>query len=169
MLVHEIGHCLGLRHADWDNTGEPVAANDPDGTYGGANYIPGTPNYDPNSVMNYDIGILGRSWTGFSQYDLVALRYLYPLETNTVFENYIVGSRTIHQSSQRTHTAGAFYYDNQQWRLADANGNVIFNFGDNYQVLEWDLILSPGSYQLQCRVINQEAPGVWYTMPLTVQ
>ncbi|WP_337964764.1 M57 family metalloprotease [uncultured Flavobacterium sp.] len=67
-MVHELGHCIGLRHTNWDIRGEGVGP--------GANLIPNTPSQDPNSVMNG--GTANSSWNGFSVYDLVAIRYLYP-------------------------------------------------------------------------------------------
>lgn len=70
-LVHELGHCIGLRHTNWD---DPNRYEGP-GSYG-ANVIPNTPAQDPNSVMNG--GTANYSWNGFSVYDLVAIRYLYP-------------------------------------------------------------------------------------------
>ncbi|MBX6330229.1 MAG: hypothetical protein IRY91_00130 [Gemmatimonadaceae bacterium] len=67
-MVHEIGHTLGYRHTNWQGN-EPVSAY-------GANLIPGTPSTDPASVMNG--GTAGVSWAGFSTYDNVATRTLYP-------------------------------------------------------------------------------------------
>lgn len=78
IIMHEIGHCLGLRHTDWatrqscgsGSSGE--SANPP-----GAIHIPGTPTgYDASSLM---LACFNSNSTGsFDQYDKVALEYLYP-------------------------------------------------------------------------------------------
>jgi len=57
-MVHEMGHNIGFLHT-----------NQTDGTL-----IPGTPDSDPNSVMNSFV----LPWNGFTFYDQVALRQLYP-------------------------------------------------------------------------------------------
>lgn len=75
LFTHELGHCFGLRHTDWNTrqscgqSGEPVGSD-------GAIHIPGTPlaSQDASSIMNscfpYNEG-------EFGQYDRVALEYLY--------------------------------------------------------------------------------------------
>jgi hypothetical protein len=57
-LTHELGHNIGLTHTD--------------GAYG--NLIPGTPEVDPNSVMNSFI----LPWQAFTSYDVIAVNTLYP-------------------------------------------------------------------------------------------
>jgi hypothetical protein len=73
VLVHEIGHTIGYRHSNWDDLNEENYAEHY--TYG-ANQIPGTPYNDANSVMTGGVG--SRTWNGFSSYDQVGNRYLYP-------------------------------------------------------------------------------------------
>ncbi|MEQ8470201.1 MAG: M57 family metalloprotease [Marinoscillum sp.] len=72
-MVHELGHCLALRHTNWRSvdfnpTGDPAVD------------IPGTPtaggNPDPGSVMNGGTAL--NSWAGFTNFDLIAVRTLYP-------------------------------------------------------------------------------------------
>lgn len=71
-MVHELGHCIGLRHTNW----EPEGLYDQNGNLIGANYIPNTPSQDPNSVMNSGTAL--NSWNGFSNYDVTAVNFLYP-------------------------------------------------------------------------------------------
>jgi hypothetical protein len=64
LLVHELGHCIGLRHTNWQPRGEVYAHT-----------IAWTPFSDPGSVMNG--GSCGTSWSGFSSNDHAAIRTLY--------------------------------------------------------------------------------------------
>lgn len=71
-IVHEIGHCMGFRHTNLYYNGEGA------GQVGG-NIIEGTPLRDPNSVMNSGSEPnRQRPWEGFSQYDEIGFRNLYP-------------------------------------------------------------------------------------------
>ncbi|MBG6130974.1 hypothetical protein IWQ47_002444 [Aquimarina sp. EL_43] len=77
LLAHEIGHCIGFRHTDWD-TRKTCGENSNEGVSNvGLVYIPGTagPGGDPNSIMNacYPANTDGE----WSNLDRVALNYLY--------------------------------------------------------------------------------------------
>lgn len=65
-LVHEIGHCIGLRHSNWQSMGESQT---------GASLISGTPNSDSQSVMNGGTAL--NTWNGFSIYDEIAVQQMY--------------------------------------------------------------------------------------------
>lgn len=78
ILKHEFGHCLGLRHSDCIITGE----NDDNGI--GATLIDGTPQEDPDSYMNSGDNNTGN---GYSSYDLIALKTLWPYEYKVSFKN----------------------------------------------------------------------------------
>ncbi len=68
-MVHELGHCIGLRHTNWNYLGESTGI-------GIANTPNSGDNPDPSSVMNG--GTAENSWSGFSYYDQVAMDTLYP-------------------------------------------------------------------------------------------
>jgi len=79
-IVHELGHCIGFRHTNWQALGEGSGS---EGLYN----IPGTPsgyNPDPNSVMNGGTAL--NSWNGFSAYDIVAAQYLFGKGRRVVLE-----------------------------------------------------------------------------------
>jgi hypothetical protein len=57
-LTHELGHSIGFTHTD--------------GTYG--SLVPGTPDTDPNSVMNSIV----LPWNGYTAYDITAVNTIYP-------------------------------------------------------------------------------------------
>lgn len=75
LFTHELGHCFGLRHTDWDtrqSCGETGEAANPLG----AIQIPGTPgpSQDPGSIMN---ACFPFNEGEFGQFDRVALEFLY--------------------------------------------------------------------------------------------
>lgn len=65
LLIHELGHNIGLRHTDWSSAGESTAV-----------HIDATPNSDANSVMNS--GTCGYSFSALSSMDERAIQVLYP-------------------------------------------------------------------------------------------
>ena len=96
-MVHELGHCLGLRHTNWSGLGESNGIG-----------IPGTPNTgsnpDPNSVMNGGTAL--NSWIGFSNYDKIAIQNLYPgLKVN------VSGPSCLPSFGSATWTASGVYGD----------------------------------------------------------
>lgn len=103
-IVHELGHCIGLRHTNWMGL-------ESDGIG-----IPGTPNNvvnpDPNSVMNGGTALY--SWNGFTNYDLIAIEYMYKPYMN------ISGPYTLLQGTTATWTAdihGIVYPCTYNWYM----------------------------------------------------
>lgn len=76
VITHELGHTIGMRHSDYYNRTLSCGSGGNEGTAGvGAILIPGTPTNDPYSVFN---ACFRSTATGtFSQYDVIALNYLY--------------------------------------------------------------------------------------------
>lgn len=76
LLMHELGHNLGLRHTDCFMKGEG------NGSYGMVK-IPNTPEIDQVSYMNSNT--CGLNWNGMPFYDAVALKELWPIRCTLSF------------------------------------------------------------------------------------
>lgn len=138
-VVHELGHCVGLRHTNW-------YGSEPTGTT-----IPNTPNSgsnpDPNSVMNGGTAL--NSWNGFSNYDLIAFSTLYP--TN-YFKASISGpgshyiGRTCNYSASVVTGVGISGTLSYEWYFKENNEE------DDTSDEGWDLISTTdrASFQLTC-------------------
>ena len=90
-MVHELGHCIGFRHSNWQAQGEgefPV----------GADLIPGTPATDANSVMNGGTALF--TWNGFSNFDEVAAVFLY----DCTQESFLIGDDLVCGTSISSYT-----------------------------------------------------------------
>lgn len=101
VMMHELGHTLGYRHTNWQAVGESA------GTIG-AVHIPGTPTGADNaSVFRTGLSSIP-SYNGFSSYDQVANRYLYPGPAPTlVSQGFSSGS---HPTFSWSSVANASYY-----------------------------------------------------------
>jgi hypothetical protein len=72
VMVHEIGHAIGLRHTNWYGKGEGESVY-------GAVHVPGTPGTGGESASVMTQGSV-RSWSYFTPSDLLAASTMYPSE-----------------------------------------------------------------------------------------
>ncbi len=77
IIVHELGHNIGFRHTDYFSEGGTAIVLT--GTWAS---VSGNNNPDPTSVMNSGSNQATQTWRGFSLYDGIAIRTLYPLDVN---------------------------------------------------------------------------------------
>ncbi|WP_354356963.1 M57 family metalloprotease [Pedobacter sp. UYP30] len=75
-IAHEMGHCIGFRHTNWQANGESQYGTDDVGTSVNAIDVPGVGGTDPYSIMNG--GQCGSGATQLSAKDKLAAASLYP-------------------------------------------------------------------------------------------
>lgn len=156
LLAHELGHCIGLRHTNWQPNGETSAIP-----------IPSTPSSDGASVMNG--GTCGANWAGFSYNDRVALLSLYPVTLGGA--DHLVAGQQLLQGELIRSNDGRFilvmqgdgnlvlyYYNVGLWSTVTAGnpsinraimqGDGNFVLYDTNNVGRWSTITAgyPGSY-----------------------
>jgi len=125
--VHEMGHNIGFWHTD-QTTGT---------------LIPGTPVTDANSVMNSFV----LPWNGFTNYDLIAVRYLYP--ASGAFTTTI-------QAENYSAMAGI-----QVEATTDSGGGSNVGYIEATDWLAYNSISIPttGTYRIEYRVASQNGGG----------
>ena len=139
-MTHEFGHSLGFRHTNWfDRNSDGYSdKNDPYDYEGisqyGAEHIDGTPTgLDEASIMKATV----LDWNGFSTYDEIALRALYPDGTTTPPATGISGPDEVANNAYGTFTAPAgssyvWYYNiGFGWEAFSSRQTVSFQY-DGY-------------------------------------
>ena len=115
VILHELGHCVGMRHTDFYNRSISCGSGGDEGQGNhGAHHIPGTPTnaVRNGSVMNscYNDSSNGQ-WT---DNDVTALVYLYGASFCEAFEGLQVGIESAHGGYVRSGIASQGYEVNQQ-------------------------------------------------------
>jgi hypothetical protein len=115
VIIHELGHAIGLRHTNWIANGEPSAGSTPNGARHFATNILGTPTGgDPASIMNG--ATCGAAATVLSDYDKIAVQFIYPQNTPVAGTSPVFRYHNINN--------GDHFYTTNYSELGDGNNNV---------------------------------------------
>ena len=109
-IVHEIGHCIGYRHTNYEDLNEGPGSI-------GQIYVPGTFTTDPNSVMNG--GTANTPWSGFSPFDILTCRTIYNYDWGEV---PLFTYRTSHGGNLMSHHWSGDWYEYQNYSYQGFTG-----------------------------------------------
>lgn len=137
LLAHELGHCIGLRHTNWQPQGETSAIP-----------IPSTPAADASSIMNG--GTCGVNWGGLSYYDQVALLSLYPVTLG--------GSNNLQPGQQLAQGELIRSSDGRFILIMQTDGNLVIYY---YNVPLWSSVTA-GNSSINRAVMQTDGNFVLY-------
>jgi len=155
-IIHEIGHCIGLRHTNWYFRGES-------GYPYGAIDIPNT----PSSLAGDQLSIMNGGTADFefnmnqnnlpSNYDIIATKYLYPLIATSSVNSYITGASTVGKYGQNTYRLSYASDEagiNYKWEVNGINGlNYYYHYNNNTSYTLDEITFDvAGQYQLKCTI-----------------
>jgi hypothetical protein len=108
-MAHEIGHCIAFRHTNWSGIGESTAFE----------IAHGCPATDANSIMNGGTAL--SSWAGFSTYDDLAAKLVYP-----AWADYVQLGTGNWAGTEAVTSLGSYVYvmnNSRFYQLDPTNGN----------------------------------------------
>jgi len=172
VLMHEIGHAVGLRHQDWEPEGSSII---------GAVYIPGAPNADPASVFISSVG-----WPSnmavypnpqFSTADVAAVQTVYPFQSCNLqgYINFPSAQKWGVVTASAYEFAYASLFEQITWVEATVTG-VSTSYGWSYSGpipedgFYWPQSMQVGqTYQLSMRYTNAKGcTSTWGTKNVTL-
>jgi hypothetical protein len=134
-MTHEFGHSLGFRHTNWfdrNSNGQNDGAGDNEGAGSiGAVLLAGTPSgLDESSIMKATV----LNWNGFSQYDEIGLRVMYPSSTTPPPSSGIDGPSTVADGQYATFTSPTgssyqwYYRTGSSWTAYKTTKSITFGY-----------------------------------------
>lgn len=153
VIAHELGHCVGFRHTDWNEAGESASGADDVGTLVSAIDVPNAGGTDANSVMNSGpnntlAGVL-------SNKDIIALINLYPLGTPK-----INGPGILRSNRSYTFTLSYIWPSSViDWSINGKPASISFTQGQGTGTLTLNVNNNVGEYSEELELLARMTNG----------